>query len=556
MSASDKKKLRREQNAAKMTEKQHQEQAEAKKLKNITTIFVVAIVAIMLLALGTLCYKTWVNNGFGLRLTTAAVVDGKKLNTPQMSYYYNDAINELYSEWASNGEDADVYMKSILGLDTSLPLNKQKNPETDQLWSDYFLTEALNDAKSDFALAKKAKSEGFKLPEDKQTELDTMLDNMKMYATMYGFPNANEYVAAIYGKGASLRSYRKYCERSYLADAYAEAHQESLVYDDAALRAYDKDKYNDYSTYHYTQLYLSYSYFQTGGTTNDDGTVTYSDAENDAARAAMQAAVDQLLTATNVEELETIAAGITVKEGASLTVNKDQRTLCTSLAASNADLATWMSDENRTEGEIGSIPVTAKTTNEAGEEVENTNGYYIVIFHELNDNTKPMSNVRHLLVKFEGGEEDEETGNMVYTDEEKAAAKEIAEGYLKTWKEGPATEESFIELVLAHSQDNGVTENEGLYEDINPDSNYVPNFLNWSIDPAREVGDTDVIETEYGYHVMYYSSHSELSYRDYMITEELRVEEQEAWVNSIVDAASGELKNTSKLGLDLVISPA
>ena len=43
MSASAKKKLRKEQNAAQLTEKQLKQQKEAKKLKLYTTIFVVAI---------------------------------------------------------------------------------------------------------------------------------------------------------------------------------------------------------------------------------------------------------------------------------------------------------------------------------------------------------------------------------------------------------------------------------------------------------------------------------------------------------------------------------
>ena len=48
MSASSKKKLRKEQNAAAMTEKQLQEQKEAKKLRLYTGIFAVAI-AVMIL---------------------------------------------------------------------------------------------------------------------------------------------------------------------------------------------------------------------------------------------------------------------------------------------------------------------------------------------------------------------------------------------------------------------------------------------------------------------------------------------------------------------------
>ena len=53
MSASNKKKLRNELNAQKMTERQVQEQKEAKKLKLYTTIFVV-VLALLIVASATL----------------------------------------------------------------------------------------------------------------------------------------------------------------------------------------------------------------------------------------------------------------------------------------------------------------------------------------------------------------------------------------------------------------------------------------------------------------------------------------------------------------------
>ena len=50
MSASSKKKLHNEQQAAKLTERQLAEQKEAKKLKLYTTIFVTVLVALLVIA--------------------------------------------------------------------------------------------------------------------------------------------------------------------------------------------------------------------------------------------------------------------------------------------------------------------------------------------------------------------------------------------------------------------------------------------------------------------------------------------------------------------------
>ena len=164
-----------------------------------------------------------------------------------------------------------------------------------------------------------------------------------------------------------------------------------------------------------------------------------------------------------------------------------------------------------------------------------------------------MSNVRHLLVKFKGGTENEETGEVEYSDAEKAEAKVTADNYLKTWKDGAETEESFIELVKKHSEDTSAAEG-GLFEDIHPDSQYVANFLNWSIDPNRKAGDADVIETEYGYHVMYYVGDDDMTYRDYMITSEMRAADQEKWYNGVLETITASVKDTSKMKLDLVMT--
>lgn len=117
-----------------------------------------------------------------------------------------------------------------------------------------------------------------------------------------------------------------------------------------------------------------------------------------------------------------------------------------------------------------------------------------------------VSSVRHILIAPEGGEKDEETGKTVYSEKELKAAKKKAEKLLAEWKKGKATEESFAALVHDNTDDTGSAETGGLYEGITPTSNYVENFLKWSVDMSRKTGDTDIVETEFGYHIMYFVS--------------------------------------------------
>ncbi len=549
MSASDKKKLRKEQKAAMLTERQKQEQAEAKKLKAYTIGFVAIMLTIVCIVVGIVTVRGVKNAGLAEKATIAAVIGDRELNSVEFNYYYNDAINDFYNAaYSQSSSNPDTFIQAIYGLDTTKPLNEQiYEEETGETWADYFINEAINKAKRDYALTDKAKAEGFTLPEEDKTSVENMVSNMSSFATMYGFSNANQYLRATYGNGASTKTYKAYYERTLLAQAFYDAHEADITYDDAALREYEADNYDDYSSFTYDSVYLGYTSFQTGGTEDEDGNITYSEEENNAARDAMKAAAEELATATNLEELKAKLAEVKVKEGVTLSVTESKATLFTQI---DKDLGEWLAAEDRADGQIAAIPVMSD------EEEPKLNGYYVAIFHSRDDNKNPMGNVRHLLVEFEGGEEDEETGEMVYSEEEKNAAKEKAEGFLKTWQEGEKTEASFTELLKENSDDTGVTENEGLYENINPSSNYVENFRAWAIDPERKEGDTGVIETEYGYHVMYYVGDSELTYRDHMLTEEKRVEDQEAWYNAILESVTTEKKDTSKLKLDLVLNSA
>ncbi len=551
MSASDKKKLRKEQVAAFLTEKQQKEQAEAKKLKIYTISFITAMALVVCIALSVLAVRAVNNSGIIQKNTIAATIGDKELNSVELNYYYSDAVNEYYNGWYSQySTQTDTYLQ-MMGLDTTKPLDEQVyDEESGQTWSEYFLEEAINNAKHDYALYNLAKEEGFALPEDEQTTLDNTLNNLNTYAMLYGYQSADQYLRAIYGFGSDEESYKAYSERSAIADAFYHEHEHSLAYDDAAIREFEKDKASKYNSYTYDYVYMSYTDFREGGTEDEDGNVTYTEEENEAGRAAMKTAAEMMATATSVDDLKEKVKTVKLGKEGQLAVNSEENLLHSSI---NATLSDWLAADERKDGDIAAIPNTSTTKDADDKEVTVTNGYYVAIFHSKNDNADKMSNVRHLLVEFEGGTEDEETGEKTYSDTEKAAAKTEAEGYLKTWQDGEKTEESFIELVKEHSDDTSA-EDGGLFEDIHPDSQYVANFLNWSIDPARKTGDTEVIETEYGYHVMYYVGQTELTYRDYMITNEMRTADQEKWYEGILEPVTTSVDDTSKMQLDLVLS--
>jgi len=114
-----------------------------------------------------------------------------------------------------------------------------------------------------------------------------------------------------------------------------------------------------------------------------------------------------------------------------------------------------------------------------------------------------IADVRHILIGLEGGKTGED-GQVTYSEEEWDQCLARAEELLEQWKAGDATEESFAELANQYSEDGGSNTTGGLYTGITPQTNFMESFLNWSIDENRKVGDTGIVETPYGYHIMYY----------------------------------------------------
>ena len=168
MSASSKKQLRKEQNAAMLTERQLQEQKEAKKLKLQTISFIVVIALILAIGVGIL--GTTIISGSGIieRSTTAAVIGEHKLSSAEMNYFYVDYINETYANWYNTyGESTDMYVSWIYGLTPSVPLDKQYYDEEKIVtWGEYFANLAAEDAAATYALYDHAKANGFSLSEE------------------------------------------------------------------------------------------------------------------------------------------------------------------------------------------------------------------------------------------------------------------------------------------------------------------------------------------------------------------------------------------------------
>ena len=116
------------------------------------------------------------------------------------------------------------------------------------------------------------------------------------------------------------------------------------------------------------------------------------------------------------------------------------------------------------------------------------------------DGTRLVS-VRHILLMPEDTESDADW----------ADAEQTAESIYNAWKNNP-TEDYFIQMANTYSEDPGSSSNGGLYENVYP-GQMVAAFNDWCFDPERQTGDSGIVKTEYGYHIMYFVDHGDEFWR-------------------------------------------
>ena len=268
----------------------------------------------------------------------------------------------------------------------------------------------------------------------------------------------------------------------------------------------------------------------------------------------MRAAAESLTAAEidSVEALDAAIADLAVNEGTEAASTESRNVLYSSV---NSLYQQWLTDSSRKEGDKQVFESTGTNTDDDGNTSEVLNGCYVVYYVGSTDNKFPMVNVRHILIQpthAEGETEDAHADGETYSEEELSIARTTAENLLTQWKAGEATEDSFAALANEYSADGDGTTG-GLYENVYP-GQMVAAFNDWCFDSSRKSGDTGIVETTYGIHVMYFVGTTDLTYRDYQIQSELRSADVEKWHNDLLDAVTVTDGNTDYIRTDLVLS--
>ena len=150
------------------------------------------------------------------------------------------------------------------------------------------------------------------------------------------------------------------------------------------------------------------------------------------------------------------------------------------------------------------------------------------------DDSPATYDVRHILVTADnlGLPEGEEA-----TDEQiKAKADEI----LASWD---GTVDGFAKLANEHSQDGGSNTNGGLYEGVGKNE-MVAAFENWCYEDGRQAGDTGIVQSSYGYHIMYFVGYGSEQYWYYACDNALRSTAESDWQTSLIEGATAEINES------------
>lgn len=486
---------------------------------------------------------------------TALKVNDFTITGSELTYFYSDAITSWLNQYGSYA--------SLFGLDLTKALDKQiYDQESNKTWADYFIDMSMDSLKATYALYGDAVEAGFPLPESEQKQLDGLEKNMQDYVNQNGLNSIDDLLENMYGPAATFESYYHYVDVCLTAGSYYTAKEESLMesYTPEVLDAYIGDKGYAYSSYSFVSIYLALDNFKIGGVKNENGQMSYTAEQEQAAVDYLKEVVAELAVSDNntpvklnvaiaLMEDELAAAKGEATPTTHTTVTENTNLLYSKV---NSVMQEWLRSADRVSGDIEAIPYETTTTNENGTEVKTLRGYYILIFQDVNNNNYALANVRHILAAFEGGTTNSTTGQKEYSEAEKAQAKEKAEKLLEQWTQGEATEESFAELANKHSADgNGTTG--GLYENVYP-GQMVVNFNDWCFDDRREVGDTGIVESVYGYHVMYYVGDSAQTYRNYMASNDKLSEDLSAWQTELGKKITVETVDTSILDTGLILA--
>lgn len=440
--------------------------------------------------------------------------------------FFNEIYYNLYSMYGS-------YISSI--VDTSVPLEEQMIDEN-TTWHQYLVEYTVNGLRSFTGVYEVAKKEGYVLPEQFQTEIDNFEAELDETAAANGMTR-DEFITLSYGKGISLETIKKMTEFRYYVAAYAEDYEAGIVVTDEDIDAYysankdyiDTVDFRYYSSFYETEEQAAENEAAEGEEEDEIPALTQEEAE---------AQANALAEVHTAEEFNALAKEYTLDEEQKKLFDESDATLFAGAGYDSIgieEVTEWLFDEARQPGETMVY------------HDEEYTSYLTVMFEKRVDPNYDLIDIRHILIIPEA----EDDGSI--SDEAWAAAEQEANAVYDGYLAGEQTEDAFAALAVEHSKDGNAAQG-GIYENV-AKGQMVPTFNDWCFDSARKTGDTGIVKTPYGYHIMYFSGFGD---NNLLTVVEPAVKNQyaEAWLGectgNIVEERTEAFENVGGMVDDIV----
>ncbi len=528
-----------------------------KKTKKESPAWVSTLVVILIAALliSSIALTVISEGGYMLRWTEVIGGDNYNVTGTMMSYFFYTGYNNFLGSYGSYA--------SYLGLDTSVSLKNQTYMESEDTWFDYFMDEAISQAEKIVLYCEEADRRGIKLADEDYKSVDSFFESLRTNAAENNMTLAG-YISAIYGTGVKAKDVRRALEMSQLAAKCSEIVLDELenTIDKEAVGAYYDENKTDFWTASF--LYYEFSVSDEG----EDGDETYDFA---AEKAKIDSIAAELLATGSEEGFRKYVAEYVADVNFDASYEKESETYEESLLPDEAELVAYRAGviaaavdnalNNKTAGTTESDDIvdkimnaiekelTAKVSNAlaaleysgyaysdpdaegADDEVkwvcdsnrvagdmtlisdESDDEYVVTVYfmkEPMGRDQTPARNVGHILLKPDS-----------YPTAEAAELK--AEEVLALFKSGEMTKEAFEALADDYNEDVNV-----FYDDVIK-GRMVAEFENWLFDDARSEGDVEIVETEYGYHIMYYVGESDLETWYIKVKDKILSENSEDW---------------------------
>lgn len=503
-------------------------QKTAKVIKSVVCVVVIVALLVTYVATGA------VRKGFIASLSIPAqyftgltVSNGEntaKIKVSTYNFYFATLYNSMLSQQSQYEQYGIDLADAGLDVDFDKKLSQQTytDPDTEETmgWDEHMHDLVVDSIESTYtyylAAVEANGGEDPEITDDQKTEINDTLDSYEETASGYGYTLSGYLVQAM-GKGVTESVFRTETTRQYIAQNYQgelSSGTENTTYTEEDINAYKDEHLEDLQS-------VDIKIFECS---SEDDAKAFS--ESLAADGSNFAELCTEYASSDFDKKAYADEGYSTELGMTRSALQSRGyAIATADAHEHEDGEEHSDDEELT---YSGLDWLFSSDRQAGDIYQySTSVVYVIAPASLSD--RNTVNVRHILIAPETDEEDADVTTA--TDEQWTAAYDQARELLASWD---GTEDGFAALATENSTDTGSTENGGLYEDV-VTGQMVNSFSAWCFDDSRKAGDTGIVRSEYGYHIMYFVGENDQKIWQYNAEQALLSEDSASAAEALED---------------------